>query len=83
MVVKAAPAAALVVAETDLLLHLLTVALDAPAQHGVADQAGAAGAGGQGGEPGLGGLGLTDGPLGQAPLLGPRRGGLVVTVGRA
>jgi hypothetical protein len=38
MVVKAAPAAALVVAEADLLLELLVVALDPPARLGGVDQ---------------------------------------------
>ena len=38
VVVEAAPAAALVVAEADLLLELLVVPLDAPAQLGLVDE---------------------------------------------
>src|SRR3954471_15844297 len=66
--------------EADLLLHLLVVAFDAPAQHGMADQADAAVMGGQGGEPELGRLGFADRPLDQEPLLGPWRGRVVVPV---
>ena len=40
MVVEASPAAALVVTEADLLLELLVVALDAPAQLGLVDEVG-------------------------------------------
>src|SRR5919107_1310621 len=71
VVVEAAPAAALEVAQAELLLELLEVALDPPAQLGMGDQLLGRGGLGQGREPVLRGALLALGPLRQEPLLGP------------
>ena len=78
---EAAPAAPLVMAEPDLLLELMIVALDAPAQLGEIDQVGKGHVLGQGGEPILDRLRLAFGPLDQQPFLVPRLGKLLVAVG--
>src|SRR5687767_12681294 len=83
MMVEAAPATALVVAEADFLLQFLVVAFDPPALHGVADQRGTAAGGGQRREPEFGGLGFPRRPFDQAPFLGACRGSLVIAVGGA
>src|SRR3954447_9146144 len=67
---KATPAPPLVVAEPDLLLQLLIVPLDAPAQFGLADEFGQGRLGRQGREPVLRGRGLALRPFDQDPLLG-------------
>jgi hypothetical protein len=61
--VEAAPAAALEVAQAQLLLQLLEVTLDPPAQLGGRDQVFERGGLGQGREPVLGRLLLALGPL--------------------
>ena len=81
-VMKAAPAAALEVAEAELLFELLVVALDAPAQLGHAHQLLQRGGGGQGTQEVSGRFGFATRPLDQQPLLGmgfgvPRCGRLV------
>src|SRR3954447_7184823 len=72
VVVEAAPAAALEVAEAELLLQLLEVALDAPTQLGGRDQLLEGRRLGQGRVPALRRLLLALGPLGEEPLLGAR-----------
>ena len=73
VVVEAAPAAAFEMAQAHLLLELLIVALDPPAQGGGGDKLLQAGLGRQAGEPEalLGSLALA--ALAQKPLLGPGR----------
>src|SRR5712672_3996706 len=66
--VEAAPSAPLKVAEPDLLLELLIIALDAPAQLGGVDQSGERDVFRQGREPVPGRLVLVFGPLDQQPL---------------
>src|SRR6266852_4643486 len=73
---KAAPAASLIVSEPDLLLELLIVALDAPAQFGEIDQLAEADLLRQGREPVFGRFFFALRPLDQQPLLrsgSPRR----------
>src|SRR4051794_25564487 len=72
VVVEAAPAPALEVPQPELLLQLLEVALDAPAQLRDRDQLLEGRRLGQGREPVLRRLLLALGPLGEEPLLGPR-----------
>src|SRR5215212_11294445 len=81
--VEAAPATALEVAEPQLLLELLEVALDPPAQLGRGDELLDRGRLGQGREPVLARLLLAHGPLDQKPLLRPRLGPVGVAVRRA
>src|SRR4051794_41890813 len=69
---EAAPAPPFEVAEAELLLQLLEVALDAPAQPRGRDQLLQRGRLGQGREPVAGRLLLALGPLGQEPLLRAR-----------
>src|SRR4029453_13123267 len=83
VMVEAAPAAALVVAQSDLLLGLLVVPLDQPARLGGVDQVLERGAGRQVGEPVLGGLCRALRPLDQQPLLRPGLAALLVAVRRA
>src|SRR5690242_21130890 len=83
VVVKAAPATPLVVAEADLLFELLVVALDKPARLGGVGQPLERGRGWQVGEPVFGGLGLALGPLDQQPLLWPGLGAPGVAVRRS
>jgi hypothetical protein len=66
---KAAPSASLELPQSNLLLELLIVALDAPAQFGDVDQAIEGDIVGKGREPVFGRLGLALGPLDQQPLL--------------
>src|SRR5512138_654591 len=68
VVVEAAPRSPLEVIEAELLLHLLVVALDAPAQLGCADEILERGADGQGREPELGRLLLALRPRAEEPL---------------
>src|SRR3954467_15856941 len=79
---EAAPAAALVVAEADLLLELLVIALDQPARLGGMDQVLEWGARRQVGQPVLGWLLSARGPLDQQPLLRPGLRALGVAVRR-
>lgn len=69
VVMEAAPAAALVVPEAELLFQFLVVALDPPAQLGMVDQVGEANVLGQGRQPVLGRFGLVFGPRDQQPIL--------------
>ena len=66
---EAAPAAPFEVAEPDLLLEFLIVALDAPAQLGEVDEFAEADVGWQGRQPVFGRLGFARGPLDQQPFL--------------
>src|SRR3954462_4602157 len=72
MVVETAPAAALVVPQSEFLLLLLVIAFDAPPELGEFDQALKADVLGQGREPVLGGLFLALRTLNQEPLLRAR-----------
>src|SRR4029079_10856058 len=69
MMVETAPAAALVVPQSEFLLELLVVAFDAPPELGEFDQAREADVLRQGREPVLGGLLLAFRPLDQEPFL--------------
>src|SRR3712207_9050842 len=80
---EAAPAAALVVAKTDLLLALLVVALDQPAGLGGVDHVLQRGAGRQVGQPVLARLLGSLGSLDQQPLLRPGLPAQAVAVRRA
>jgi hypothetical protein len=82
MMVEAAPAAALVVIQSDLLLEFLVVALDQPTCLGGADQLGQPGCRPQVGQPVPGRLGLAPGPLDQQPFLRPGLAALGVAVRR-
>src|SRR2546428_2249437 len=81
--VEAAPAAALVVIEAELVLELLIVALDAPADlhesHEILDRDRL----GDRGEPVFRGLRFAAGPLDQQPLGRTRRGGSLIAMSRA
>src|SRR5260370_15546619 len=70
MMVEATPPAPFVMAEPDLLLELLIIALDAPPQLGGVDQIAERDVTRQGREPVLGRRILALGPLDQQPLLG-------------
>ena len=72
MVVEAPPASPLVVTEPDLLLEVLVVPLDAPAQLGLLDKVGKRRVIRQGREPVFGRLLLAVRPLNEQPLLGAR-----------
>src|SRR5580658_8327078 len=79
--VKAAPTSSFIVTETDLLLELLIVALDAPAQLGAVDQPVEGDVLGQGREPIFGGISFLCGPLDEQPFLDAafvRGGGITV-----
>src|SRR5271154_7032212 len=76
--VKAAPSAPFVMAEADLLLELLIVTLDAPAQLGEIDQRPEGDVLGKGREPVFGRLFLVLGPLDQQPFFRPAVGELIV-----
>src|SRR5262252_11073359 len=69
---EASPSAPLEVAEPNLLLEFLIVALDAPAQLGKIDEAPKADARRQRREPIFGRLGFAPRPLDQQPLLDQR-----------
>src|SRR5215212_5454729 len=66
---ETAPAPSLKVSQTDLLLELLIIPLNAPAQFRQIDELCHGGVGRQGRKPVLGRLLLALGPLDQAPLL--------------
>lgn len=83
MVVEAAPSASLEVSEPDLLLELLIVAFDPPAQLGEFDQAAEGDVVGYGREPVLGRLRLTFGPLDQQPLFVSAGGEIVIAMAGA
>ena len=72
MVVEAAPPTSFEVAEPDLLLELLVIALDAPAQFGEIDQAAETNVFWQGRKPVFGRRVLARGPLDQQPFFRPR-----------
>ena len=67
--VEASPTSPLVMTETDLLLQVLVVPFDAPAQLGEIDQLGERGVFRQGREPVLRRLLLVLGPFDQEPFL--------------
>jgi len=68
VVVKSAPATALTVVETELILHLLEVALDTPPDLGEADQLVERDVVRGSRQPVFDGFGLVDGPLDEQPL---------------
>src|SRR5580700_7871132 len=68
--VKAAPSSSFEMTETNFLLEILVVALDAPAQLGEVHQAFEGDVLGQGCEPIFGGISLVGGPLDQQPFFG-------------
>src|SRR5437764_6615331 len=68
MMVEAAPPAPFIIAEAELLLELLIIALDPPPQLCQIDQTIEGGIFGQSGKPILGRLGFAFWPLGQQPL---------------
>ena len=69
VMMKAAPAPSLVVAQAELLLEILIIAFNAPAHLGGLDQIQKRGVGRQRRQPILGRFGLTDRPFDQQPLL--------------
>jgi len=71
--VEAAPAAAFIMSEPELLFEFLMVALDAPAQLGQIDQAVEGDVGWNGGEPVLGRRALAPGPGSPRPTTAPCR----------
>jgi hypothetical protein len=79
--VEAAPSASLEVPQPKLLLELLIIALNAPAQFGEIDHAIECGIGGQRREPIFGRFGLVLRPFDQQPFLRPRITALIVTMG--
>src|SRR6266849_8609677 len=83
MVMEASPPAAFEMVEPELILELLIVALDAPAQFGEADEVGDGRRRWQGREPILRGLRLAPRPLDEQPLLRPRLRALLVAMGRS
>src|ERR1700759_1963620 len=80
---EATPTASLVVAEAELLLEVLIVALNTPAQLGGVHQGRAADGGGQGGQPVFRRLGFVLGPFDQAPFLGARCCAMIIAMRRA
>src|SRR5947208_16665513 len=83
MVMEAAPSAAFEVPEPDLLLELLIIALDAPAQLSQIDEGGKIDVFRQGRQPVFDRLLLAFRPLDQQPLRRMRRGELLVAMRRA
>src|SRR3989442_14321542 len=81
MMMEASPAAALEMVEPELILELLIVALDAPAQLGEADEVGEGRRLRQGREPILRGLRFAPRPLDQQPLLWPWLRALLIAMG--
>src|SRR5712691_11196632 len=81
MVMEPAPPAALEMVEPELVLELLIVALDAPAQLGEADEGRDRRRRRQGREPILRGLRFVPRPLDQHPLLRPGRRALLIAMG--
>ncbi len=82
MMMKAAPATALIVIEPDFLFQFFVIALNAPSAFGGGHQILERGVGRQGGQPVLGRLGFAVGPLDQEPLFSTQFGALVIAVGR-
>ena len=78
MMMKASPTAPFVVAESDLLLQFLVIALDPPAQFGQIDQAFEGDLLGKVGEPVLCRLGFTFRPFDQQPFFRPAFRQLVI-----
>src|SRR3954452_6977581 len=83
MMVETAPAAALVVPQSEFLLELLVIAFDAPPKPGEFNQARETNVLRQGREPVLGGLVLAFRPLDQEPLLRARFAQPVIAMGGA
>ena len=83
VVMEAAPAAPLVVAEAQLLLELEIIALDQPAQLGAIHEPFNRGVDGQAREPELDGSRLVFRPFDEQPLLGPGLTAPGIAVGRA
>ncbi len=79
---EASPPAALEMVEPELVLELLIVALDAPAQLGGVDEIAQGCLGGQAREPVLRRLGLAFRPFDKEPLFWPRRAAPIVAMGR-
>src|SRR5208282_88165 len=82
MVMKAAPSSAFIMTETELLLELLIIALDAPAQLGKIDHLVEGHVVRNGGEPVLGRSALARGPFDEKPLFRPAFGELGITMRR-
>jgi hypothetical protein len=82
MVVEAPPASSLEVIETDLLLQLLVVAFDSPADLREANELLFGGVRGHGGKPDLGELRLSSWPLDDKPFQIARRMPKLVSVSR-
>src|SRR3954470_17248595 len=78
---EAAPAASLIVPQTEFLFQLLVIALDAPAQLGEIDQAIERGVRREGGQPVFGGLGIALRPFDQQLFLITRLGPPLVAMG--
>lgn len=83
MVMKAPPAAALIVVAPQLVLEFLEIALDAPANLDEPHEFVERDVGRDRGEPILGGRLVAPRPLDQQPLGGPRLRPLIVAMGRA
>src|SRR3954468_15232184 len=83
MMVETAPAAALVVPQSEFLLELLVIAFDAPPKLGEFNKARETNVLRQGREPVLGGLVLALRPLDQEPLLRARFAQPVIAMGGA
>jgi hypothetical protein len=83
MMMKAGPATALIVTESDFLLQLSVIALDAPSAFGGGHKIRERGVGRQGGQPVFGRFGFAVGPLDQEPLVRTQLGALVIAVGRS
>src|SRR4051795_9961864 len=77
---KATPPSPLVVAEPELLLQVLVVALDPPSQLGSVHQPAAADVWGQRGEKVFRWLGFVGGPFDQAPFLWTRCGAFIIAM---
>ena len=80
--VEASPASPFVVPEPDLLLEVLIIPLDAPAQFGQIDHLGERDVVGEGREPMFGRLRLALRPFDKQPFLGMQLGALVILMGR-
>src|SRR5260370_8321536 len=81
MMMEATPAAALEMIQPQLVLELLIVALDPPAQLGEADELGDGGRLRQRREPVLGGRAVAPWPFDQQPLFRPRCRALLIAMG--
>ncbi len=82
VMVEAAPAAAFVMAEPEILLAVAVVALDPPAEPGEMNEALQGGVLGQVREPVLSRLGFVFGPFDQEPFLWPVHETLPIAIGR-